>query len=162
MQFDLYKFLTLGVEPAVCEFDLFPSSDAFPDYQLKLPCPVRFEARREGERAVLELCCEATVQAECARCLEPVETTFTVRQQYDAALDELQSGECDLPVAGRGVLDVDELAASEIFLQVPPVILCSETCKGLCPVCGRPRKLGCGCEERQADERLSVFEQLLS
>ena len=40
-------------------------------------------------------------------------------------------------------------------------VLCSEECKGLCPVCGKNLNLGpCGCR-KQPDPRFAVLEQLL-
>ncbi len=162
MQFDLNRFLTKGSEPVRREFALECSGEDFPGYTVDSPCTVCFTAQLEGSKAILEICLSAMVRAECARCLAPVAQSFEIAQQYVVRLDELQGEDCDLPVSDRGMLDVDELARSEILLQVPQVLLCSDSCKGLCPVCGKPRKLGCSCETQQADERLSVFEQLLS
>ncbi len=162
MQFDLNRFLTKGSEPVRREFALECSGEAFPGYTVDSPCNVCFTARLEGSKAILEICLSAMVRAECARCLAPVAQSFEIAQQYEVRLSELQGENCDLPVSDRGMLDVDELARSEILLQVPQVLLCSDSCKGLCPVCGKPRILGCSCETQQADERLSVFEQLLS
>ncbi len=162
MQFDLNRFLTKGSEPVRREFALECSGEDFPGYTVASRCIVCITAQLEGSKAILEICLSAMVRAECARCLAPVAQSFEIAQQYVVRLDELQGEDCDLPVSDRGMLDVDELARSEILLQVPQVLLCSDSCKGLCPVCGKPRKLGCSCETQQADERLSVFEQLLS
>lgn len=162
MQFDLNQFLTKSTIPAEREFVLECNEQDFSGYRIEPPCNVQFSAKHEGSRAMLEISLSVKVQTECARCLEPVVQEFELNQQYVVSLDELQEDMCELPISGRGMLDLDELARSEIDLQVPQVILCDEQCKGLCPVCGKPRKLGCSCETQQADERLSVFEQLLS
>lgn len=162
MQFDLNQFLTKSTVPAEREFVLECSQDDFSGYRVGSPCQVHFSARHEGSRAMLQIAIHATIEAECARCLEPVVKVFELEQEHVTDLDQLQDEMCELPVNGRGMLDLDELARAEISLQVPQVLLCDELCKGLCPVCGKPRKLGCSCELQQADERLSVFEQLLS
>ena len=56
----------------------------------------------------------------------------------------------------------EELAREEILLEVPSVLLCSEDCLGLCPVCGQKRPCGCAPREAETDPRLSVLKQLLS
>lgn len=39
-------------------------------------------------------------------------------------------------VCGDYTLDLDELVAMDILLELPTRILCREDCKGLCPKCG--------------------------
>lgn len=162
MQFDLNQFLTKGTVPASREFAFDCEHQDFLSFRVAEPCMVHFDAVHKGSKAALKICLKGKVEAECARCLEPVVQAFEIEQKYLVGLDELQDEFCELPVIGRGMLDLNELARTEIELQLPTVFLCDELCKGLCPVCGKPRKLGCSCELQQADERLSVFEQLLS
>lgn len=163
MQFDLFQFITRAAQPAERTFTLEVGEGWFSGYSIAEPVQVHFTVQHEGtSRVKLAMWFDVQTNAECARCLEPVTNTYQIRQEYMMSLEELQSDMCDLPVSGRGMLDVNQLALSEISLQVPQVVLCSEDCQGLCPVCGSPRKLGCGCVEQSADERLSIFDQLLS
>ncbi len=162
MQFDLNQFLTKGTVPASREFAFDCDNQDFSGFRVAPPCTVHFEAVHRGDKAALKISLKGKVEAECARCLEPVVQAFEIEQGYLVGLDELQEEFCELPIVGRGLLDLNELARIEIELQTPTVLLCDELCKGLCPVCGKLRKLGCSCELQQADERLSVFEQLLS
>ena len=48
--------------------------------------------------------------------------------------------EPELPFDENGRLDVRELCYQELVMEVPTVLLCSDDCAGLCPICGR-RKL---------------------
>ena len=58
-------------------------------------------------------------------------------------------------------LDLDELLETVLILDMETKFLCSEDCKGLCPVCGKNLNEGpCGCR-KETDPRLAVLEQLL-
>ena len=42
-------------------------------------------------------------------------------------------------------------------------MVCSESCKGLCPICGANLNRGqCGCQTQKVDARLSALESLLN
>lgn len=49
----------------------------------------------------------------------------------------------------NNTLDLDELAISDIILQLPTKILCKEDCKGLCYICGNDNNIStCGCQKQ--------------
>ncbi len=59
-------------------------------------------------------------------------------------------------------LDLDELMRADILLELPSKYLCSEDCKGLCPVCGKNLNDGaCNCDSHQIDPRLEVLKKLI-
>ena len=69
----------------------------------------------------------------------------------------------DIPLRPDGKLDVRELAYTELVLEVPTVLLCSDDCAGLCPVCGNRKPCSCRHETSgSVDERLSILKQLLN
>ena len=39
-------------------------------------------------------------------------------------------------VAENYRVDIDEIALSDLLLELPTKLLCKDDCKGLCPVCG--------------------------
>lgn len=60
-------------------------------------------------------------------------------------------------------LDTDALLRDDILLELPSKFLCKESCKGLCPKCGKNLNEGnCNCNMHEADPRLAVLKQLLS
>ncbi|HKY34004.1 MAG TPA: DUF177 domain-containing protein [Candidatus Polarisedimenticolia bacterium] len=90
---------------------------------------------------------QATAMVPCSRCLEPyalhVDREFDLSYQPGpsaaAAEPEVQIAAEDLDVAyldPEGILDVGNLAAEQIYLEIPMKPLCSPDCKGLCPGCG--------------------------
>jgi uncharacterized protein len=56
---------------------------------------------------------------------------------------------------------LDDLVKEEILLALPGHVLCSESCKGICPLCGADRNLAdCGCESKQVDDRWEKLKDL--
>ncbi len=85
----------------------------------------------------------ASVMLECVRCLEKFEYNidepidFVVRLTSGAPV-QTSLWENDMlqldPSSGR--LDISPRIHDAIILAIPPYPLCSQDCKGLCPVCG--------------------------
>ncbi len=116
----------------------------------------------------LSLTATIAFDAECARCLEPVHDVFsvllerTVTTKENLSEKQLEENVDEYAVIEDGHLDLDELVREEILLSFPMRILCSPDCEGLCPKCGKPRRLGdCGCQMREIDPRLAVLRSLL-
>ena len=103
---------------------------------------------------------KATVTGEyetpCARCLKPVMSSF------DADIYEDLTGEDadeELIVKDGNEWDLTELVLSDILLELPMSVLCSEDCKGFCPSCGKDLNSGsCSCEKEQWDSRFDILK----
>ena len=64
--------------------------------------------------------------------------------------------------APNGVLELDEIAGTDIQLSLPQALLCKEDCKGLCPYCGADLNTTiCGCKPDDGDPRMAVLKNLL-
>ena len=106
-------------------------------------------------------------KASCARCLDEVcdvfETSFerTVATPGMLSKQQLEDNVDEYVVVEHGMLDVDEELRETLILEFPTKIVCSEDCEGLCPVCGKPKREGCGCKETYVDPRLAVLATLL-
>lgn len=167
MQFDLKRFIQNGKTPYRAELECRLSDYDWPGYEPQQPICAVFEAVPTMQGVDLTLAVKATVNAQCARCLAPVEEKYSFVREWKLREQDLGSEELELPISEKGSLDLDELVFEELVLEVPPALLCSEDCKGLCPVCGQPIAAGCSCckaesEDAPADERLAILKQLLS
>lgn len=87
---------------------------------------------------------EATVRAQCVRCLTDVTDTLDVpvqelfaRSTADAAADD-EPGYAVLP---GGILPLDTMVRDALVLAFPSAPLCREDCAGLCPECGADRNV---------------------
>lgn len=83
---------------------------------------------------------EGDLLSPCARCAEEAKTHLDLR--IDMILKpETQRGEDESEDVNFGyysdeLVDCDAVVEEALMLAVPYVVLCSESCRGLCPVCG--------------------------
>ena len=165
MQFDLKRLLLRGPDYASQSFESDLSGRDWPGYQVLEPVSADFSVRIKGSELYLSLRAKATAVGECARCLDPVSESIELEREWKVREDDL-IGEDELPVDAKGVLDLDELLVEELVLEGPTLLLCSEDCTGLCPVCGLKKAAGCTCEpaEEEAapvDATLAILRELL-
>lgn len=166
MVFDLKQFLQTGQTPYQAALECELSGWDWPGYAPCGPVKASFCATPGENGAELVLSVSAQIGAACARCLGPVCQAFSFRREWQVREQDLSSGELELPISEKGGLDLDELVFEELVLEVPPVLLCSPDCQGLCPVCGNPKAAGCSCctagQDAPADARLAILKQLLN
>jgi uncharacterized protein len=75
-----------------------------------------------------------------------------------AAGDEQETGQAGIEVGyyEGGRLDVEEMLREVALLALPMRLVCSEACKGICPMCGQNRNQSdCACARQAPDERWS-------
>jgi uncharacterized protein len=113
------------------------------------------------------------MEADCDRCLEtaqfPVEDRFDLfyrpepetkghHSGEEVAIDEGESQIAFYQGAGLGLNDI---LREHILLLLPMQYVCSEACKGICPVCGQNRnQAGCQCSVRPTDDRWAALKNL--
>lgn len=86
-----------------------------------------------------------TMKLNCDRCLSEFDREYFYDFHHllvrSTSQDNDEYVECP-----DNTLNLDELAISDLILQLPSKILCSEDCKGLCHICGNNRNiLDCSC-----------------
>ncbi len=88
-------------------------------------------------------------ETQCARCLAQVSSHQEAEFAEEFARSESENAPDRYLYVGH-TLDLTQMVEDCIALNMPLRTLCSETCKGLCPVCGADRNIvSCGCS---ADE----------
>ena len=102
-----------------------------------------------------------TLKLACDRCL--CEFFRDYEKSFSAVVVRDENTDHDeYAVAPDSMLDMDALAVSDIVLDLPSKQLCSEDCKGLCPVCGKDLNHEiCQCQQHEIDPRLKVLGDLL-
>lgn len=112
---------------------------------------------------------EADGELECCRCLEPFDFPVTIHFKYlltppeDIKEDDLQLTSEDLEYGtySGDVIDLDQIVVEQMVLQVPMKPLCDESCRGLCPVCGKNlNRETCNHHEQQTHSPFAVLKNL--
>ena len=129
----------------------FSSEQVMGEYPFKGPFSIKGYVALKGDAGYLKGSIEGRVFTSCARCLKPVDYVCRADTEYYIT-DDIESDEIDL----------DEIFFQELLLNMKSTVLCSEDCKGLCPVCGKNLNDGdCGCTRKEIDPRLSKLAELL-
>ena len=89
----------------------------------------------------------AVADTRCSRCLEPVRLPMKVA--LDATFDrEPDPDDPDLYSFEASTIELTDAVRDALLLELPMRVLCSEDCRGLCPVCGINLNKGtCTCQE---------------
>lgn len=146
--------------------EFVPAEDPF-ELKLSRPVNVDLELNKRADHIRIEGNIQGVLQVTCHRCLKPffwkLEEKFEVflieeqkaPQEEDLELDEEA---LDYEFFDGEVIEIDQLIAEQIFLALPFKVLCSESCRGLCPGCGANlNDEPCRCKK---DEKDSPFARL--
>lgn len=117
------------------------------------PLTVRGVVTSLGNGVYVEANVRGAVALTCSRCLSPFERPVDLSCEGKFTGDVLEKAHGDededeveiFPLEGTSC-DLDEMIRSEIVLSLPMKPLCSEECKGICPMCGKNLNEGsCDC-----------------
>lgn len=111
--------------------------------------------------------CRLVIMIPCDRCLKPIPTELELdfERKVESQAGEASSDKTDELDENNYIdgyhLDVDRLLYNEILVGWPMKVLCSESCKGICNMCGQNLNEGaCGCEGTGIDPRMSVIRDV--
>lgn len=163
MLFDVRKLFSTYEVPVTQQFVADLTREDFPGYTVPQPVNVTFKATISGSVMHLLVSFAGEQQASCARCLDAVNVPFSIEREFMIRNEEWAAEEPELPFHTNGKLDMQELAYTELVLELPTVLLCSEECEGICPGCGNRKPCACTHETTDAiDPRLSQLKELLN
>lgn len=153
-------------ETVPCTMEKFMADGTAYQILSKSDAHVMVEHAGEGRLKVAGTC-RLVIEIPCGRCLKPVPVEFGLEfdrevssQVSDAVSDEADELDENNYIDGYH-LDVDRLLYNEILVGWPMRVLCSESCKGICNVCGQNLNEGaCSCEDTRLDPRMSVIRDV--
>ena len=76
-----------------------------------------------------------TLNIVCDRCLKEFEREFFYNFEH-IVVNTVNKDNDEFIIADNYRVDVNEIALSDLLLELPTKLLCSEDCKGLCAICG--------------------------
>lgn len=137
-------------------------------FPIKEKSPVELKLSNIGQsKALVEGHVRLVLGMQCDRCLRDVDYTFDLSFSLKAVSPErsehCEESEEDTDFMEGYHLNVDELIDNEILLNWPMKILCSESCKGICKVCGKNLNDGdCGCDDFVPDPRMAAIKDIFN
>ena len=131
------------------------------------PLIVNVVVSSAGSVIVVEGEVKADVILACARCLSPfkfhIETEVKGEFHHEkntASAESFINSEDDIYFFSGDNIDLSDMIAESIVLSLPMKGICSESCKGLCPICGvNLNDKQCSCQENKIDPRLEVLKK---
>lgn len=143
-----------------CSFD-FSGEELYGGFPFKTPVECSGEIENRAGVVRLVFCVKFVLDLVCDRCLKPFQREENLKFEH-ILVQKLNTDNDDYLVCADSVLDLEELVRTDILLELPTKVLCSEDCKGLCSQCGKNLNEGeCSCEKKQIDPRLAILSQLL-
>lgn len=106
----------------------------------------------------------ATANYQCSYCLEDFTTKMEIpfSEDYQEGSSEEVDEEADLAYYNGDEIDIADLIRESVILAEPLKVVCSKSCRGLCPQCGTNLNLTkCSCNDNVIDPRFAVLSQLL-
>jgi uncharacterized protein len=129
---------------------------------------VRFDRTPRG--VLVRASAHGTMDGVCSRCVKPivyaVDTEFA--EEYIPRIDLASGAEISLEegeeeayrIDGRHMIDLTEPIAQYWTLALPMAPVCTNDCRGLCPICGEETSAGHACAGEQIDSRWSALAKL--
>ena len=158
LQFDYELLLDTNSEDTVS----FLADVDFPS-----PMKVSGEITNTAGYMRMTLTMSVDYEAQCARCLAPVNGEFTLDLEKTVAprnlLGDLDESKLDeFAIIEDGFLDMDEQLLEQLEMEFPLRFLCKDDCKGLCQRCGKNLNEGpCDCSDKEIDPRMEPLRKLL-
>lgn len=110
------------------------------------------------------------IATQCDRCLG--RARFSLDQGFDLFYRpmadiareeevEIDEGEAEIGFYEGGGIELEDILREQVLLALPMQRVCSDVCKGICPVCGKNRNEGeCGCRLESTDDRWGALRNL--
>ena len=97
----------------------------------------------------------------CARCFKPLTRHFETERVYGLTKKLASEDSEEYIEVPDSLLDIEELARTVFYLELPSRVLCKEDCKGLCSQCGANKNVeNCSCLDYDVDVRLAKLREL--
>lgn len=81
-----------------------------------------------------------------------------IAHEEEVGIDE---GEAEIGFYEGGGMELEDILREQVLLALPMQRVCSDVCKGICPVCGKNRNESeCGCSLETRDDRWGALRKL--
>ena len=137
------------------EFDLMGSTLTFTQ-----PVTVNGKILNIGGTLEISAQIEGEYITQCSRCGESVTMNLSA-ELFESVENDFSDVDDECISITGNIIDITGSVNACIFNSIPLQFLCSEDCKGLCPVCGiNLNNEKCNCETEVYDPRFAIFRNL--
>ena len=129
---------------------------------LEFKTPLCVEGKIHNIGGTLEVSAQITGEyfTQCSRCGKEVREDFSA-DLFESMENDFSDIDPECISVSGNVIDISGSIDACIFNNIPLQFLCSEDCKGLCPVCGTDlNENECNCEKEVYDPRFAIFRNL--
>lgn len=133
-------------------------------YRFDTPLKIKGKIYNNGQSLTLTANVKGKMKTECARCLKELETDvdFEIHELLSKREEGVETDGEIILFDGHEV-DLSEVVRDRFLMNISGRYLCSEDCKGLCPVCGHDLNEGdCGCSGETIDPRWQALADILN
>ncbi|MDR1988961.1 MAG: DUF177 domain-containing protein [Acidobacteriaceae bacterium] len=140
------------------------------EFEIVRPVALAFDIDKDKRQFRLAGSLQSTLVLRCSRCLEafelPVSAEFDLHYQPRVVAQasgetEIQEDDLATAVYDGEEIDLGQLMIEQFYLALPMKPLCSDECKGLCPVCGTNLNRGmCNCHRQWEDPRFAALRAM--
>ncbi len=108
---------------------------------------------------------QVALKVPCSRCLQDFILSLNVpfSETYYEKNQPAHSGKTEEWVVYSGdYIDITPEVLKTVLINLPMRFICSEQCRGLCPICGMDLNIKqCNCVQEDLDPRLAKLQELL-
>lgn len=130
-------------------------------FNIVSPVTVKGSAVNYEGKINVDLAIAAQVERICSRCLERFREEVQIDSTY-VFVKESNDDKEDYYTYKSEKVDITDIIIGDIAAKLTMKPLCSENCKGLCPICGKNKNsIDCKCKSEEIDPRMQALSKLL-
>lgn len=171
MKISFDAILDPGLHLEITDAEWFPEGD----WRRVGPVQAKLFLTRQNRRVFLDGRLHFTCRFVCDSCLEDYDDaqdfSFKVEFEYLDAKDpywqsdehehQCPQAEMEVEFVSEPEIDIHAMLEQQVILSVPVKRLCSHSCRGLCPSCGRNLNTDvCSCHDQESNSPFQVLAQL--
>ncbi len=123
---------------------------------------VKGELRKAAGGVMLKAVVTYRYEGTCDRCMCDISREQSLVMEHMLVVSLNHEENDSFVLLENYQLPLDALVEEDLILDQPSKVLCSEECRGLCPVCGQDLNVAsCDCRRETVDPRLAALQQLL-
>jgi uncharacterized protein len=139
--------------------------------RIKEPIECTITLTKQGTKIILDGSARFLFELECARCFasftldreERMSAYYLPTKPSSGEREKLSKADVLTEYYEDDIVDAQPLLHDIIALSKPMKPLCSETCKGLCPLCGKNlNRAQCTCKKEETDPRWEPLKKLMN